>query len=100
MALVGLVRTLAWEVGAHGVRVNLVSPGATDGPRVQRVLEAQAHARGITVDAAYEEMSAASPMRRLVSADDVAGAVVFLASDAASGVTGEDLNASAGAAMY
>jgi NAD(P)-dependent dehydrogenase (short-subunit alcohol dehydrogenase family) len=100
MALVGLVRTLAWEAGTQGVRVNLVSPGATDGPRVRRVLEAQAQARGITVEAAFEEMCAASPLQRLVSADDVAAAVVFLASDAAAAITGDDLNASAGAAMY
>jgi NAD(P)-dependent dehydrogenase (short-subunit alcohol dehydrogenase family) len=100
MALVGLVRTLAWETGSRGVRVNLVSPGATDGPRVQRVLTAQAEARGITFDAAYEEMSSASPLHRLVTADDVASTIVFLASDAAAALTGEDLNASAGAAMY
>jgi NAD(P)-dependent dehydrogenase (short-subunit alcohol dehydrogenase family) len=100
MALVGLVRTLAWETGSRGVRVNLVSPGATDGPRVQRVLTAQAEARGITFDAAYEEMSSASPLHRLVTADDVASTIVFLASDAAAALTGEDLNASAGTAMY
>jgi enoyl-[acyl-carrier-protein] reductase (NADH) len=64
------------------------------------VLAAQAQARGISVDEAYAEMSAASPMQRLVSPADVAGAVVFLASDASAAITGDDLNVSAGAAMY
>lgn len=99
-ALIGLVRTLAWEAGPGGVRVNLISPGATEGERIQRVLEGQAEARGITFDEAYAEMSEASPLKRLVRPDDVADVVVFLGSPASAGITGEDLNTSAGAVMY
>ena len=42
LALVGLVRTLAAELGPHGVRVNLISPGAVAGPRIEAVIQAQA----------------------------------------------------------
>jgi NAD(P)-dependent dehydrogenase (short-subunit alcohol dehydrogenase family) len=100
MALVGLVRTLAWEVGGSGVRVNLVSPGGVEGPRIAWVLEQQAASRGIPVEQARAEFAGGAALQRLVDADEVAHAVAFLASDRAAGITGEDLNVSAGLAMY
>ena len=100
MALVGLVRTLAWELGSSGVRVNLVSPGGVEGPRIAWVLEQQAASRGISVEQARAEFAGGAALQRMVDADDVAHAVAFLASDRAAGVTGEDLNVSAGLVMY
>ena len=99
-ALIGLVRTLAWEVGAAGVRVNLVSPGGVEGPRIDWVLEQQAASRGITVEQARAECAGGSALQRLVRARDVAEAVAFLASPRAAAVTGEDLNVSNGLVMY
>jgi NAD(P)-dependent dehydrogenase (short-subunit alcohol dehydrogenase family) len=99
-ALIGLVRTLAWEVGPHGIRVNLVSPGGVEGDRINWVLEQQAAARGISVDQARAEFAEGSPLKKLVGPRDVAAAVAFLASDSAASITGEDMNVSAGLAMY
>jgi NAD(P)-dependent dehydrogenase (short-subunit alcohol dehydrogenase family) len=99
-ALIGLVRALAAECGPYGVRANLVSPGAIEGPRMDGVFAAQAALRGITAEQARAEMISAAPLGRLVSANDVARVVTFLASDAASAITGEDLNVSAGLVMY
>jgi len=99
-ALTGFTRTLAWEVGAHGIRVNMVSPGPVEGPRIDGVFRAQASSRGITADQARAEMVADSPLARLTPPGDVAAAVVFLASDAAASITGEDLNVSNGIVMY
>lgn len=99
-ALIGLVRTLAAETGPHGVRVNLVSPGAVEGERIEWVIRAQAQARGISTDEARAAFSSASPMQRLVTAEEVADVVAFLASDRALGLTGQDLNVSAGTVMY
>lgn len=99
-ALIGLVRSLAVDVGAHGVRVNLVSPGPVTGPRLDRVLDSAQAATGRSAReqlAVYEEES---PLRHLVDPEDVAAAVVFLASDAARSITGEDLNVSAGIAAH
>lgn len=99
-ALVGLTRTLALEAGEHGIRVNLVSPGPLDGERIERVFAAQARMRGITVEQARAEMTSQSPLGRLTPPRHVADAVVFLASQQAASVTGEDLNVSAGIVMY
>ncbi len=98
--LIGITRTLAEEAGPHGIRVNLISPGAVEGPRIDAVFEAQARARGTSPQEIRTDFEAMSPMRRLVTADDVARAVVFLASDAAAGITGVDLNVTTGTVMY
>jgi NAD(P)-dependent dehydrogenase (short-subunit alcohol dehydrogenase family) len=100
MALVGLVRTLAVELGPRGVRVNLISPGGVAGPRVEAVIREQARAAGTSYDAVVEEYTKATPLRRLVDPEDIAAAAVFLASDAAASITGEDLNVSGGLAMH
>jgi NAD(P)-dependent dehydrogenase (short-subunit alcohol dehydrogenase family) len=99
-ALIGLVRTLAWELGTHGVRVNLVSPGGVEGPRIDWVLEQQAASRGITVDEARAEFAGGAALQRLTRAEDVANTVAFLASPRAAAITGEDVNVAAGLVMY
>jgi NAD(P)-dependent dehydrogenase (short-subunit alcohol dehydrogenase family) len=99
-ALIGLTRSVAHEVGPDGIRVNLVSPGGIEGERIERVIHNLAAQEGITDVEARASLEAPSPLRRLVSAEEVARTVAFLASDAASGITGEDLNVSAGAVMY
>ncbi|MBV9046872.1 MAG: SDR family oxidoreductase [Solirubrobacterales bacterium] len=100
LGLVGLVRTLAWETGPHGIRVNLISPGFVAGPRIERVIEGQAQALGVTPVQAREGLLSASPMARLTEPEDVAACAVFLASPGAASITGEDLNVSAGVVMY
>jgi NAD(P)-dependent dehydrogenase (short-subunit alcohol dehydrogenase family) len=100
LGLVGLVRTLAWETGEYGVRVNLISPGAVRGARIDSVIDAQASALGISRVEASARFTSSSPLDRLTEPGEVAAAAVFLASPAAAGITGEDLNVSAGLAMY
>ncbi len=100
LALVGLTRTLAWEVGPYGIRVNVISPGPVEGERIEWVVRRLAEARGVSVDEARRSLTEASPLGRFVLAEEVAQAAVFLASDLASAITGEDLNVSAGIVMY
>lgn len=100
LALVGLVRSLAAEVGPSGVRVNVVSPGAVAGERFDWVVQAQSEARGVSPEEVREEFNASSPLRRMVEARDVATAVAFLASDRAAAITGEDMNVNAGIGMF
>lgn len=100
MALVGLTRTLALEAGPHGIRVNLISPGFVEGPRIDWVISRQAEARGINEDEVRGEMQAMSPLEKLTTAEEVAAAAVYLASPGAAAITGIDLNVNSGVVMY
>jgi NAD(P)-dependent dehydrogenase (short-subunit alcohol dehydrogenase family) len=100
LGLVGLVRTLAWEVGPHGLRVNLISPSGPEGPRMEAVIRGQAETRGITYEQAHQEFLDLSALGRFTPVEDIGKAAVFLASDDAGSVTGEDLNVSGGLVMY
>ncbi len=100
MALGGLARTLAWETGPYNIRVNVISPGPVEGKRIEWVIRTQAEAKGISVDEARQQFTSGSPLGKLITASDVADAAVFLASDKAKAITGEDLNVSAGNVMY
>lgn len=99
-ALLGLVRTAATDLGPHGVRINLVSPGPVAGERLDRVVAALADSTGTEPAQALAGLTADAPLRTVVTADQVAAVVCFLASDEASAITGDDLNVSAGAVMY
>jgi NAD(P)-dependent dehydrogenase (short-subunit alcohol dehydrogenase family) len=100
LALVGLVRSLAVETAAAGVRVNLVSPGPVEGERMDWVFRAQAEGRGIPIAQARAEMVSQIPIGRLIAPEEVADAVVSLALGDLSAVTGADLNVSGGMVMY
>ena len=100
MGVIGLVRTLATELGPYGIRVNTVCPGPVAGPRMDEVVNKQAAIRGITEEQARAELTSASPLGRMVEATEVATACAFLASDGSAAVTGEDLNVAAGVVMY
>jgi len=100
LALVGLARTLAWETGPYGIRVNVISPGPIEGERVERVIRNQAQAEGISEEEARRRFTSNTPLGRLVPPGDIADAVIFLASAKAASITGEDLNVSAGTVMY
>ena len=100
MALIGLARTLAWETGPYNIRVNVISPGAVAGDRIEWVIHKQAESQGISPEEARRQFTGASPLDKLTSPIDVANAAIFLASDMAAAVTGEDVNVSAGLVMY
>lgn len=99
-ALIGITRTLAEELGPAGIRVNLVSPGAIEGERLDEIMHAQAQARGVDAATIRKQFSSFSPLNRLVSPADVVDMCLFLASNRAKVITGQDLNVAAGVVMY
>ena len=88
-AVIGLMKTLAMELGPHGIRANAICPGAVEGPRMEGVLAREAAAKGMTRDQVYEGYAAGTSMRSFVTASDVADMAVFLASPAARRVSGQ-----------
>ncbi|MEL0437012.1 SDR family oxidoreductase [Phycobacter sp. K97] len=88
-AVIGLMKTLAMELGPHGIRANAICPGAVEGPRMEGVLEREAMLKGMSRDAVYEGYAAGTSMRSWVRAEDVANMAVFLGSDAARMVSGQ-----------
>jgi NAD(P)-dependent dehydrogenase (short-subunit alcohol dehydrogenase family) len=89
--VIGFTKSLAIELGPDNIRVNAILPGAVDGPRIRRVITAKADSLGVP----YEEMEAKyvsqASLRRMVTADDIAGMAVFLASPAGYSISGQAL---------
>lgn len=100
LALVGLARTLAVELGPAGTTVNVVSPWMLEGARLDRVIEKQAALRGLAPARVEEEMLAGTATGLAVSADDVLAAIEYLLDPRSRNITGQDINVSSGAVMY
>lgn len=98
-ALVSAIRTLAAELGPLGIRVNGVHPGTIWGPVVKSRLRARAMERGSTPETLYRELIAETSLGYLPRPAEVAGSVLFLASDLSAPVTGQSLAVDAGAGL-
>ena len=88
-AELGLMKTLAMELGPFGIRCNAICPGSVEGPRMERVLAAEATAKGVSRDEIYNGYASGTSMRSWVTAGDIADMAVFLASDQARRVSGQ-----------
>jgi 3-oxoacyl-[acyl-carrier protein] reductase len=87
----GLTKSFALEVGPHNVNVNCVAPGMVDGPRFRSVCAEMADRLGIPVDEARARHAEEYALRRVSTDADVANAVLFLVSERARQITGQDL---------
>jgi NAD(P)-dependent dehydrogenase (short-subunit alcohol dehydrogenase family) len=95
-ALLAMSHSLSTELGAQGIRVNTVAPGYIWGGTLQSYFTHQAGKFGTTVDEIYNAAAAGSDLKRLPTEDEVASAILFLASDLASGITGATLDVNCG----
>lgn len=100
LGLVGITQVLAQEVGPENITVNLISPGAVAGDRLDLVMSRAAQTQGVTLEEFRKRYLGSTPLRRFIQPEDIAEAAVFLASDAAANITGEDLNVTGGRAMW
>ncbi|GMG85287.1 SDR family oxidoreductase [Paralimibaculum aggregatum] len=87
--VIGLMKTLAMELGPFGIRVNALCPGAVEGPRMEGVLAREAAAKGTTPEAIHAGYAAGTSMRSFVTAADIAAMAVFLASPGGRLVSGQ-----------
>ena len=93
-AVLGLVRSAALELGPSGVRVNAVGPGPVATPALVERIRRRTGENN--VDQTLESLGAQTALRKLVTAGEVAQAVIFLGSDFSSGITGQLLNVDGG----
>lgn len=87
--IIGFMKTLAMELGPHGIRANVICPGCVEGDRIEGVMEREAALKGTTRDAIFSAYAGGTSMRCFVSAPDVAAMAVFLASEGARRVSGQ-----------
>jgi NAD(P)-dependent dehydrogenase (short-subunit alcohol dehydrogenase family) len=91
-AILGLVKSLAAELGPCGVRVNALLPGFVEGERIDRVIRARAEQAQVDESRMREEYLGKISLRRMVTAEDVAAAALFLCSPAARNITGQTIS--------
>ncbi|MBI5336625.1 NAD(P)-dependent dehydrogenase (short-subunit alcohol dehydrogenase family) [Mycobacterium sp. BK558] len=95
-ALLAMSQSLASELGTQGIRVNSVLPGYIWGGTLQGYFEHQAGKYGTTVEEIYKAAAVNSDLKRLPTEDEVASAILFMASDLSSGITGQALDVNCG----
>jgi len=95
-ALESATRMLAVELGPHGIRVNGVHPGYIWGDSVKLYFQFLAADRGVTPEQVYEDVAGETCLKYLPPSAEIAGSVLFMASDLAGPVTGQSLGVNAG----
>ena len=88
MAVIGMLKTLANELGPQGIRINAIAPGWTRTERVEEIMESRARANGTSAEEEMKKQATAIPFGRLGEPAEFADALVWLASPRASYVHG------------
>ncbi|MFW9937284.1 MAG: SDR family NAD(P)-dependent oxidoreductase [Candidatus Thorarchaeota archaeon] len=95
-AVLGYTRALALDLAPYNVRVNSVSPGATDTPMLQSDVAKQAKDRGLSYEEVKKEFEEEGVMGRWAKPEEIATGILFLATDESSYMTGADLRLDGG----
>lgn len=88
-AMIGFTKTLAMELGVHGIRVNAICPGSVRGPRIDGVIERDAELRGVSEQEIRTMYERQTSLRTFIDAEDVAQMALFLASDKGGKISGQ-----------
>ncbi|MGF1610116.1 MAG: SDR family oxidoreductase [Kiloniellales bacterium] len=90
-AVVGLTKSLAMELGPDRIRVNAICPGSVEGERIERVIAAEAKARGVSKAAVRESYTRGVSLKTFVTAEEIADMVLFVCCDLGAKVSGQAL---------
>lgn len=91
-AVIGLMKTLAMELGPAGIRVNAICPGAVEGPRMDKVIANESRARDIAEDEVRASYVTGVSMKTWVKAEDIANMIYFLSSSEGSKISGQAIS--------
>lgn len=94
--LIGLMRSVACDIGAYNATANAVCPGWVRTEMANNDARQEAEARGMTVDEIWHEREQGYPGKRVLAPEEVAETISFLASNAASGINGEAITVALG----
>jgi len=97
--LLGLMRSVATDGGAHGITANAVLPGWVRTEMAERSARVEADNRGITTEQVWLERAALYPPNRVATPGEVAELIAFLASEESSGISGESIRVSLGGSV-
>ncbi len=98
-ALMTATRVLAFELGPDQIRVNAVVPSWMVGPSVDIYVQMTADQRGVSEQVIVDELKTLFPMGRIPTDEEVAGTIVYLASDLSASVTGQAIDTNGGEVM-
>lgn len=90
--IIGLMKSLAIELGPYEIRVNALLPGMVEGPRMDSVIRARAGLLGLNEAVVREQYLSKISLRRMVTAQDVAAMALFLCSPAARNINGQAIS--------
>jgi NAD(P)-dependent dehydrogenase (short-subunit alcohol dehydrogenase family) len=97
--LLGLMRSVAEDGGRYGITANSVLPGWVRTEMAERSARAEAEERGITSQQVWAERASLYPAGRVVTPDEVAALIAFLASEESSGISGEAIRVALGSVL-
>ncbi|MDA0351040.1 MAG: SDR family oxidoreductase [Chloroflexi bacterium] len=97
VSVAALTKNLANELGPHGINVTVVHPGMTMTERMPAVFEARAQAQGISIEEAERQFAENNSIRHLVTAEEVANVITFLASPRSIAINGDAIAVGGGA---
>lgn len=91
-AIIGLMKSLAIELGPDGIRVNAILPGIVEGPRIEKVISARAETVGLPYEEMEQDYIDKISLRRMVSAQDIANQAIFLCSSLGKNISGQPIS--------
>lgn len=91
VAICHLTKTLSDQLGAWGITVNVIHPGVVETPHIHELYAKEAKLQGLTPEQVEANYANATPIRRVLQPDEIADAVLFLASERAGAITGESI---------
>ena len=91
-AVVGMIKSLAIELGPSNIRVNAIQPGIVKGPRIERVIAARAKQMNLSYEEMEKQYLAKISLRRMTTPEEIAATALFLCSPAGSGISGQAIS--------